>query len=142
MFKVRLSARKKVDKRSPLARSLWMEREICVLGDDGIFGFEFADAPGAQIAPRSHEVRKNLQDYRIGHGLKLPSDHEVVARPSGKLMLVQRSLVDRKTLGQPRNEAIADGIYPPQRYGVIDPQHVADWHLSGHNFTPSGSSPS
>ena len=87
MFKPRLPASEKVGEGSPPGRSLRMEGEIRVVDSNGVFGFEFTDAPGAQVAPRSHEVRKNLQDERIGHNRKLPTDHEATARPSSKLML-------------------------------------------------------
>ena len=49
-----------------------MEWEVRVVGGDGVFGFEFSNAPGAQIAPGSDEVREDLQDGRIGHGRKVP----------------------------------------------------------------------
>lgn len=86
MCKLRLSAGKKVGEGMPLGRSLRMEGKIRVVGSNGVFGFEFTDAPGAQVAPRSYEVRKDLQDDRIGHGRKLPTDHVAAARLSVRLM--------------------------------------------------------
>ena len=56
-----------------------MEREIRVAYTDGVLGFESTNAPGAQIAPGSHEVREDLQEDTLGHGPELPTDSETVA---------------------------------------------------------------
>ena len=68
VVEARLPAGEEVGEQLPLRRGLRMEGEIRVVGGDAVFSFEFANAPGAQVAPGSHEVGEDFQDGGIGHG--------------------------------------------------------------------------
>ena len=88
VLEARFAAGEEVGEQLPFRRGLRMEGEVRVVRGDAVFDFEFANAPGAQVAPGSHEVGEDFQDGGIRHGGR-----------------VYCSLPDRASYGVGRREA-------------------------------------